>query len=402
MKNWMLFFAVGLLAAPLIAADGSFPGVETLVCRTASLSYPELAVASTSDTDLVIWTSLSHLYGARVSRNGELIDEVPLELSTFGFYPSAASDGEHFLVMWADGPGEIGQPLSFHSRIVGPRGEPLPETTLVSNVYRRSRPSVTYADHRFAFAWLGSDHAESYVSFATIQDSALSLQTVSAPALAITGTYYRPSVIATASGAAAVTYPQVGLSTGCQTLCPATPIYGAVYRELALEGGALVDVTSSSPFVEIRTSEFVLPVLLQTSGHSMILWTTDEYIPHRLGGDTIRAMDGAAPDIAQSEVVFSSPLGDIAALGAAADDDDLWVAWIDRRPDRVPAEPWQLFIASVGADVTVYPSLQNATRLAMSSSRGHVAVAAFVPSEVGGAILLESISGPTRTRAVRR
>lgn len=405
MKSGTLFFVCIMFVVPLFGADASFPGLEMLVA-TSRWNVDDMAVGTNGETDLVVWASSNRLYGVRVAASGDVIDKSPLQLGGFASNPSVASDGTRFVVMWTEGPGEPGRPLSFWLSVVEPRGDPAPAVAIVANADRRSRPRIAYGAGRFAFGWrLYSEDVTTApppgrLSFLEVLSTGASVESFPAP---FEYNAYPIEVVPTAEGAVAVSYAQVLIpSTGNCGIPPCIGLWwGPRYRELEIREGAAVPVSVSAPVAALVSGV----ALARTAGQSMLMWAADESV--RQGADTIRRMwarDGETPDPAAAEVLFSSPGAAIESLSAAVSPSGLWLAWIDRMIDYEPRMDPTAFCEVVTAEgeKTVYPLMQNASLVDLASSRGRVVFAVYVPSAIGGRLLLERISEPARSRAVRR
>lgn len=434
--------AIFLAAATVFADDPSFPQVETQVVSSLA-PFDEIAVASSQDVDLVLWTSGKHLYAARIGRDGTLLDGTPLDLSANAFFASAASDGSRFVVMWATGDSVNFSPLAFQAVALGAGGDAGPVTTLLTNANFWSRPRIEFGAGRFAFAWI--DDTPFNPAFGTYPQGRISFVTAAANGLEVatepfaigaqlgawidfSGTtttywdYVPPKVVPVSGGVAAIWYDAtLTAPSGCPQITGAcygpSWDYDARHSLLRNENGAFAPVLTSPSLYKLTSWELTafasprVPVAILDSQRTQFLWTTDEYLPQRDRGDTIRvlsAVEGAVLQPGPGAVMFSSQVAAIRQLDAVTTGNALWIAWTDRMRDFEPAQPQRVFVerAADSGEKATYPSIQGVSKFAMSSSSERVAIASLLPDGFGGRIVLDTIVDPmprpSRTRPVQR
>lgn len=436
MKRFALVFLTLFATASLFAQ--SFPALDTLVA-TSPAPVNEISIASANDVDLVVWTSVQHLYGARVARSGELIDTTPLDLAPAAFHPSVASDGSRFVVIWSTG---TSPSVTIDAKVIGASGQPGSTTTLVANANGVSRSRIAFGAGKFAFPWLddtpfneaAGTFPQGRISFLTIAGDDLAVRTSPFAVGAELGTwvdfagtgtsywtYLPPTILPKSRGVSALWYDAtlrgpVGCGSVEGSCHDSFWDFALKHSELVDDGSGYVTTMTSPALYTIPSMDtyFALtqrPFSLLSANESSVLWTTDDYVPTRDRGDTIRRIVAADGELLQpdsGQVMFTSQIGSIRVLAAAVTERSFWIAWIDRMRDWEPPQPQRLFIEQVSAtgEKSTYASLQGLASFAMASSANRLAIAAFVSDGWGGRIILETISepepSPSRTRALRR
>ncbi|MCY1016116.1 hypothetical protein [Pyxidicoccus sp. MSG2] len=155
-------------AAPLAAASQEF-GIDLPVRLPASEAQLEPAVAFDGTNYLVVWadhreglrrgsSSTSTLMGARVSRDGQLLDPFGFEITDTPHYhaaPSVAFDGTNFLVVW-ERQLTPSSATDIHATRVSPAGQVIdPAPAVISSAgFSQESPRVAFDGTNFLVVWL--------------------------------------------------------------------------------------------------------------------------------------------------------------------------------------------------------------------------------------------------------
>lgn len=153
--------------ASRVTPDGTSLDGTGIPVSTAHRSQSDAQVAWNGSTYLVVWIDYrspdTGLYGARVTREGQVLDPEGIRLSPPGSSPtfdlSIASDGSGFVVAWT---GHSGQPPAYggvHATRVAADGAVLdPEPMILGR--DGYRPSVAWNGRAYLVAWSTGTHEE--------------------------------------------------------------------------------------------------------------------------------------------------------------------------------------------------------------------------------------------------
>lgn len=102
---------------------------------------------------LVVWADFRNwtwnIYGARINTSGGVLDPDGFTISlTSGYFPSVAYDGTNFLVVWYDARGVYGCRVTTDGLILDPDGVPIS-----TNSYNQYAPSVAFDGTNYLVVW---------------------------------------------------------------------------------------------------------------------------------------------------------------------------------------------------------------------------------------------------------
>jgi len=148
----------------LIDASGKQLNEDAIAISTSTGSqlYPAAAFDNDS-TFLVVWQddrsgSQSDIYGARVSTSGNVLDPPGIAISTATGrqqFPSVASDGTNFLVIWGDERGGSVSTDDIYGTLVQPNGNVLSPSgnVIADDANWQDNPSVAFDGTNYMVVW---------------------------------------------------------------------------------------------------------------------------------------------------------------------------------------------------------------------------------------------------------
>ena len=124
-------------------------------------------IASNDHRYLAVWyrktKSGFDIYGTRIEENGEIIDEEGIEICTASndqMFPSVASDGENFLVVWQDK--RSGKRWDIYGTIVTNDGQVLSPFPIATGklTYDQVSPNLAFDGENYLVVWQGKKNAK--------------------------------------------------------------------------------------------------------------------------------------------------------------------------------------------------------------------------------------------------
>ena len=164
-----LLLPAAVVVAPTAAGAAPAPAVgaeKALTSARPGRAHVEPDVAWNGDVHLVVWTEVAgpiqHVYGARVRRDGTVLDPRGIQLSTSDsnhVAPTVAGGGGRFLVMWEEAPEGTFSDLA--GVVLDSRGRIVRRIGIAVDNDQRA-PSVTWGGGMFFAAWEDSPEPDDY------------------------------------------------------------------------------------------------------------------------------------------------------------------------------------------------------------------------------------------------
>jgi len=152
---WRNYYSTTRLLGVRVTAEGRVVGPSGFVIASGSTAE-YLSLASDGDVTLVVWGNTGTLHGARVRRDGTVVDAAPLVLAprdgVSKWAPSVAFGGGVFLVAWEEYSSTTSTDI--FCKTVTPEGV-ISETStpLAVEPNGQNRPSVAFDGTSFLVAW---------------------------------------------------------------------------------------------------------------------------------------------------------------------------------------------------------------------------------------------------------
>ncbi|WP_224249369.1 immunoglobulin-like domain-containing protein [Hyalangium gracile] len=165
--------SVNVIGARVRASDGAVLDTQRIAIATTGSDEVFPAVAFDGTHFLVVWNANAIVYGARVRASDGAVLDAPRKLSViepnpYGelshMYPSVASDGTNYLVVWSGYyyPGSgVPRPAIRGAWVRASDGQLVDTYSPILAVQSGAKPRVTYGGGRYMVVWSGSHYTAS-------------------------------------------------------------------------------------------------------------------------------------------------------------------------------------------------------------------------------------------------